>query len=88
MALSFEKSILPMSELRSDLEKVKNQLKKTPIIITNNGKPDFGICDLETLAIAVQIKDLKDVIQSRLKNKHLSKNAQDVFDDLTAKYNE
>lgn len=88
MVLSFEKSILPMSELRSDLAKVKKQLKKTPIIITNNGKPDFGICDLETLAIAVQIKDLKDLLQARLKNKHLSKNAEDVFNDLTEKYNE
>ena len=77
-----------MSELRSDLRKVKKQLLKTPIIITNNGKPDFGICDLETLAIAVQIKDLRDLLQNRLKNKHLSENAEDVFKTLNQKYNE
>jgi len=88
MALSLEKSILPMSELRSDLKKVKNQLKKTPIIITNNGKPDFGICDLETLSLAIQIKDLKDLLKRRTAEKHLSEDAEEVFDRLEQKYHE
>lgn len=86
MSISFEKSILPMSELRSNLEKVKGQLKKTPIIITNNGRPDFGICDLETLAIAVKIKDLKDLLKKRIQQKHFSEKAEVVFKNLHDKY--
>ncbi|MBF0492288.1 MAG: hypothetical protein HQM15_05860 [Deltaproteobacteria bacterium] len=77
-----------MSELRTDLHKVKTQLKKTPILITNNGKPDFGICDLETFEIAVQIKNLKDLLQHRLKNKNKSENVAAVFSRLNKKYNE
>jgi PHD/YefM family antitoxin component YafN of YafNO toxin-antitoxin module len=86
MSISFEQSILPMSELRTNLEKVKQQLKKTPIIITNNGRPDFGICDLETLKIASQIKDLKDILQKRIRERHLSEKAEVVFKRLAQKY--
>ena len=75
MGLSFEHSILPMSDLRANLEKIKKQLTKTPIIITNKGRPDFGICDLDTLAIAVQIKDLDvaGVVSSHIPNRHYHK---------------
>lgn len=86
MAISFEKSILPMSELRTNLDKIKAQLKKTPIIITNNGRPDFGICDLETLAIAAQIKDLRDLLKKRAAQRHLSVDAETVFHQLDKKY--
>jgi PHD/YefM family antitoxin component YafN of YafNO toxin-antitoxin module len=86
MGLSFEKSILPMSELRTNLDKVKAQLKKTPIIITNNGRPDFGICDLETLAIAVHIRDLKNLLRQRARRRDSSVDAETVFDQLDQKY--
>ncbi len=86
MALSLEDSIIPMSELRANLEKIKKQLAKTPIIITNKGRPDFGICDLDTLAIAVQIKDLKDLLKKRLGDKGQSTSAKEVFKILDAKY--
>ena len=86
MGLSLEHSILPMSDLRADLEKVKKQLAKTPVIITNNGRPDFGVCDLDTLAIAVQIKDLKDLLKKRMGQKHRSRQAEEVFKMLDKKY--
>ena len=88
MGLSLRDSILPMSELRSDLEKVRGQLKRTPVIITNNGKPDFGVCDLETLAIAIQIRDLKSLLKRRYRQAHLSENAEIVFKRLEKKYDE
>lgn len=86
MGLSFEQSIFPMSDLRADLEKIKKQLAKTPIIITNKGRPDFGICDLETLAIAVQIKDLKDLLKKRISKRRQSRPVQEVFQELDKKY--
>lgn len=86
MGLSFEHSILPMSELRANLEKIKEQLVKTPIIITNKGRPDFGICDLDTLAIACQIKDLKDLLKRRISRKIESESAEKVFKKLQVKY--
>ncbi len=87
MGLSLENSILPMSELRANLEKVRSQLEKTPIVITNKGRPDFGICDLETLSIAIQIKDLRDLLSRRFHRKHLSEDAEAVFNRLDQKYN-
>jgi PHD/YefM family antitoxin component YafN of YafNO toxin-antitoxin module len=86
MSISFEHSIFPMSDLRANLEKIKKQLAKTPIIITNKGRPDFGICDLNTLAIAVQIKDLKDLLKKRMGQKHQSQTAEEVFRRLDEKY--
>lgn len=86
MGLSFQHSILPMSELRANLEKVKKQLAKTPIIITNKGRPDFGICDLDTLAVAVQIKDLRDLLRRRLARKADSQPAEGVFKRLGTKH--
>ncbi len=86
MGISLENSILPLSELRSDLTKIKNQLKKTPIVITNNGRPDFGVCDLETLSLAIQIKDLRDLLKIRASQKHLSEDAETVFKRLDKKY--
>ena len=79
MGISFEHSILSMSDLRTNLDKIRVQLKKTPVIITKDGRPEFGICDLETLEIAAHIKDLKDLIQKRLNHSHLSEEAELVF---------
>lgn len=62
MAFSFTHSIIPMSELRMNPDKVKKQLKKSPVVITNKGRPDFGICDLDTLAIANRVKEIKDIL--------------------------
>lgn len=62
MAFSFTHSIIPMSELRMNPEKIKKQLKKSPVVITNKGKPDFGVCDLDTLAIANRVKEIKDIL--------------------------
>lgn len=86
MSISYQDSILPMSELRMNLQKIKRQLKKTPIIITNKGKPDFGVCDLETLAIASQIVDLRNLLHSRWKDRKNSKVAEQVFKDFDQKY--
>lgn len=86
MAISFENSIIPMSELRMNLKKIRAQLKKTPIIITNDGRPDFGVCDLETLAIAAEIRDLKTLLSKRLKHRKLSEPAEAVFARLDKKY--
>ena len=86
MALSYEDSILPMSELRMNLQKIKNQLIKTPVIITNKGKPDFGVCDLETLEIAVQIRDLRNLLKDRLRRHKQSRPAEAVFKELDDKY--
>ncbi len=86
MPINYETSIIPMSELRMNLKKIKTQLKKTPIIITNKGKPDFGVCDLETLAIASQIVDLRNLLRSRWRDRKNSKEAEQVFKDLSQKY--
>ena len=86
MGISYEHSILPLSDLRTDLDKVKNQLRKTPVIITTNGRPDFGVCDLETLAIATQIKDLRDLLKKRMHQSVLSEDATSVFKKLNKKH--
>lgn len=86
MTISFEHSIIPMSELRANLEKVKKQLSKTPIIITNKGRPDFGLCDLETLTLAVKIKDLKDLLKRRIKNRSEALDAEVALNRLDEKY--
>ena len=86
MGFSFEKSILPMSELRANLDKVKNQLKNSPVIITNNGRPDFGVCDLETLTIAMRIKELRDLLKERLMARHQAVDAEPAFKKLREKY--
>lgn len=86
MAFSFTESIVPMSELRSNPEKVKKNLKKSPIIITNKGRPDFGVCDLETLEIAHKIKNLKDILLKRKKSKSPSVDVKDAFAGLEKKY--
>jgi PHD/YefM family antitoxin component YafN of YafNO toxin-antitoxin module len=86
MGLSFEHSILPMSDLRANLDKIKKQLSKTPIIITNKGRPDFGLCDLDTLAIAVHIHDIKKLLKSRIAQRRSFKVAQEVFSALDEKY--
>ena len=86
MAISIQDSIIPMSELRMNLKKVKIQLKKTPIIITNKGKPDFGVCDLETLTIATQIRDLRDLLKKRIREVKKSRPAEEVFKALESKY--
>lgn len=71
--------IIPLSELRSDLNKVKSRLKRTPVIITVNGRPDFGVCDLETLEIAVKIKDLRDLLRKRYADKAGTMTAEEAF---------
>ena len=86
MTISFEHSIIPMSDLRANLDKVKKQLLKTPIIITNKGRPDFGLCDLETLTLAVKIKDLKDLLKRRLGKKTDAEDAESVLNRLDEKY--
>ena len=86
MAFSFAHSIIPMSELRSDPEKIKRKLKKSPIIITNNGRPDFGVCDLETLEIANRVKELRDTLFERSQNLVGSENIDDVFKEFNKKY--
>lgn len=86
MSISYQDSILPMSELRMNLRKIKAQLKKTPIIITNKGKPDFGVCDLETLTIATQIRDLRDLLKRRMHEVKKSRPAEEVFRELESKY--
>lgn len=84
--MSIQNSIVPMSELRADLPKIKAQLRKSPLIITNKGKPDFGVCDLETLAIAVQVKELRDLLKKRLSRRRDAEPAGRVFRALDDKY--
>lgn len=86
MAFSLTQSIIPMSELRADPEKVKKRLKNSPVIITNKGKPDFGVCDLETLEIASHVKDMIHLIKERFDNKMPSKDIEQVFQSLDKKY--
>ena len=86
MAISIQNSIIPMSELRMNLRKVKAQLRKTPVIITNKGKADFGVCDLETLTIATQIRDLRHLLKKRLQKIGDSTPATEVFAALEQKY--
>ena len=87
MAFSFTHSIIPMSELRMDPEKVKKQLKLSPVVITNKGKPDFGVCDLETLAIANRVKEIKDTLLARIgKPVEECRDMEDVFSELDKKY--
>ncbi len=40
---------------RRNLGKVKLKFKDFPIIATHNGRPDFGVCNLETLEIATHL---------------------------------
>ena len=85
MAFSLAKSILPMSVLRSDPERIRLRLKDSPVVITNKGTPDFGICDLETLEIAIQIRQLRDTLKNR--QTHPSyESAEKVFARLDQKY--
>lgn len=86
MSNIYGESIIPLSELRSDLNKVKSRLKRTPVIITVNGRPDFGVCDLETLEIAVKIKDLRDLLKKRYAERAQAEPAETVFKKLDLKY--
>ena len=81
-----ENSIIPMSDLRTKLDEVKRRLKKNPLVITNNGRPDFGICDLETLEIAIQVKELQDLLKRRLQQRDESEPVETVFSQLDKKY--
>lgn len=65
MTFSLANSIFPMSELRSDPDKIKRLLKNSPVLITNKGKPDFGVCDLDTLELAIKINNLKAILHER-----------------------
>jgi PHD/YefM family antitoxin component YafN of YafNO toxin-antitoxin module len=84
MRFSIEDSILPLSELRSDVGKVKAKLKKSPVVITNNGRPDFGVCDLETLEIAIQVKELRDLLKDRWSRREESESAESAFNRLSS----
>ncbi|GEM_PF-5265528 len=86
MSLPLSKSIMPMSDLRIDPEKVKLRLKDSPVIITNKGKPDFGVCDLETLEIATQVKALRDLLIQRKKSSKGLREVDEVFKELNEKY--
>jgi PHD/YefM family antitoxin component YafN of YafNO toxin-antitoxin module len=85
MRFSLEGSILPLSELRADVDKVKAKLKKHPVVITNNGRPDFGVCDLETLEIAIQVKELRDLLKDRWNRREDSESAESAFGRLSSK---
>lgn len=86
MALSLTDSIIPMSDLRTKLDDIKKKLKKSPIVITNNGRPDFGICDLDTLEIAMQVKELQEKLQYRLDHQEASEPLESVFSKLDKKH--
>lgn len=86
MSNIYNDSIVPLSDLRSDLDKVKSRLKKTPVVITVNGRPDFGVCDLETLEIAVKIRDLRELLKKRYRERADSEPAEAVFRRISAKY--
>ena len=86
MALSLADSIIPMSDLRTKLDEIKRKLKKNPIVITNNGRPDFGICDLETLEIAIQVKELQEKLQYRLDHQDESESLDLVLSRLDKKH--
>ena len=75
-----------MSELRADPKRIKRRLKASPVVITNKGRPDFGVCDLETLALATQIKALKDLLTVRRKSKSKSVDVEEAFRTLDKKY--
>ena len=79
MSNIYGESIIPLSELRSDLNKVKARLKRTPIVITVNGRPDFGVCDLETLEIAMKIRELRDLLRKRYADKTGTMTAEEAF---------
>ena len=86
MSNIYEGSIIPLSELRSDLDKVKSRLKKTPLIITINGRPDFGVCDLETLEIAVKIRDLRELLKKRYHERADSESVEGAFHRIQSTY--
>ena len=85
MRLSLEDSIIPLSELRSDVDKVKAKIKKNPVVITNNGRPDFGVCDLETLEIAMEIKSLRGLLKDRWNARDQSETVESAFSRITSK---
>lgn len=86
MMLPLSKTIVPMSELRADPGKVKARLKESPLLVTNKGRPDFGICDLETFDIAIKINEIKKSLESRLDEMDQALPAKTVFQRLEAKY--
>lgn len=86
MPLSLEHSIYPISELRSNPKKIKKRLKASPVVITVDGRPDFGVCDLETLEMARQIKALKDLLKARIKSKSKRIPVEEAFRRLDKKY--
>jgi len=81
----YNQSIVPLSELRSDLDKIKSRLKKTPVIVTVNGRPDFGVCDLETLEIAMKIRDLRDLLRKRYVDRSDAVSAETAFRMIESK---
>lgn len=86
MAFSFTDSIVPMSELRINPDKIKKKLKSSPVIITNKGKPDFAVCNLETAEIAAQIFNVRETIRRRMKQGSKFVDIENVFDRLDKKY--
>lgn len=85
MAFSLQHSIMPMSDLRADPDKIKKQLKLSPVLITNKGRPDFGVCDLETLEIATQVKQVRDLLRERSRTLDSAHPMGDVFARLLKK---
>ena len=86
MAFSFKDSIVPMSELRVNPDKIKEQLKSSPVIITNKGKPDFAVCDLETAEIASRIFSIRKTIRERMKDGSKFIDVEKAFARLDKKY--
>lgn len=84
--MSLADHIVPMSELRSDPDKIKKLLKTSPVVITNKGRPDFGICDLDTLEIATSIQKLKCLLIQRGKDPENSMDIHDAFAMLKKKH--
>lgn len=86
MAFSFTDSIVPMSELRINPDKIKKQLKLSPVIITNKGKPDFAVCNLETAEIASRIFTIRETIRRREKDRSKFIPIEEAFKRLDKKY--
>jgi PHD/YefM family antitoxin component YafN of YafNO toxin-antitoxin module len=84
--MSLSDHIIPMSELRADPDKIKKLLKTSPVIITNKGRPDFGICDLDTLETAIAIQKLKILLAERSAKTADSMSLDEAFSALDQKY--
>ena len=85
MSFSFAESIIPLSDIRTDLDKIMKKIKHSSVVITNKGRPHFGICNLEVLEIAQRIYERRELLNQREKSNNFI-DIDEAFDILDKEF--